>query len=42
MLFRSLFSGNAKKACTGTGSGGVCYIVGRKYYNSNGKLVRVY
>lgn len=42
MLFRSILKSDAKKACTGTGSGGICYVIGRKYYNSAGQLVLIY
>lgn len=41
MLFRSLLSRNAKKACTGVGYGGVCYAIGDVYYK-NGKPAYIY
>lgn len=41
MLFKSLLKSKAQKSCTGVGKG-VCYVVGRKYYNSKGQLVLVY
>jgi len=42
MLFKSLLQAKkSKKACSGTGKG-TCYIIGRKYYDSKGKLVLIY
>lgn len=42
MLFKSLAKAGAKKACTGSGGAYYCYVIGRKYYNSAGKLVLIY
>ena len=42
MLFKSLLKTKAQKSCTGVGKRGVCYLVGRKYYNSNGSQVVIY
>jgi len=41
MLFKSILNSKAKKACTGVGYNGICYVVGRKYYQ-NGKLAYIY
>ncbi len=43
MLFKSLFGSKAQKACTGTGSASVCYLIGYDYYDAKtGKYVFTY